>query len=135
MTINIWRSRKTLLLKTRWHQKYTVDCQGCQREKQSFYNVKYGSSIISSNILSNKNIKTCVSIKIVCFGILIHVLSWRQHTLPQKCPWAILSRWCDSNSRKFTCKEEGKKLDHILLFYRLRYQGGCTGKVNFMSII
>ena len=46
---------------------------------ESFYNVKYGSSIIMSKspskILSNENIKTGVSRKIVCFGILIHVLS------------------------------------------------------------
>jgi hypothetical protein len=30
-----------------------------------------------SKILSNENIKTGVSRKIVCFGILIHILSWR----------------------------------------------------------
>ena len=29
-------------------------------------------------ILSNENIKTGAYKKIVCFGILIHVLSWRQ---------------------------------------------------------
>ena len=49
---------------------------------ESFYYVKYGSSIITSKIpskiISNKNKKTGVSRKIVCFGILIHVLSWRQ---------------------------------------------------------
>ena len=45
---------------------------------ESFYYVKYGSSIITSKILSNENKKTGVSRKIVCFGILIHVLSWRQ---------------------------------------------------------
>jgi hypothetical protein len=41
------------------------------------YYVKYGSSIITSKIpskiLSNKNKKTGVSRKIVCFGILIHI--------------------------------------------------------------
>ena len=46
---------------------------------ESFYCVKYGSSIITSKIpskiLSNENKKTGVSRKIVCFGILIHVLS------------------------------------------------------------
>ena len=53
---------------------------------ESFYYVKYGSSIItskvSSKILSNENIKTGVSRKIVCFGILIHVLSWRPTETP-----------------------------------------------------
>ena len=46
---------------------------------ESFYYVKYGLSIITSKIpskiLSNENKKTGVSRKIVCFGILIHVLS------------------------------------------------------------
>ena len=49
---------------------------------KSFYNVKYGSSIIMSKILSqilsDEYKKTGVSRKIVGFGILIHVLSWRQ---------------------------------------------------------
>ena len=47
---------------------------------ESFYYVRYGSSIIimskiPSKILNNENIKTAVSRKI---GILVHVLSWRQ---------------------------------------------------------
>ena len=50
--------------------------------KKSFYYIKYGLSVITSKIpskiISNKNKKTCVSRKIVCFGILIHVLSWRR---------------------------------------------------------
>ena len=47
---------------------------------ESFYYIKYGLSIITSKILSkilsnvNKK-KTGVSRKIVCFGILIHILS------------------------------------------------------------
>ena len=49
---------------------------------ETFYYVEYGSSIITSKIpskiLSNENKKTGVSRKIVCFGVLIHVLSWRQ---------------------------------------------------------
>ena len=46
---------------------------------ETFYYVEYGSSIITSKIpskiLSNENKKTGVSRKIVCFGVLIHVLS------------------------------------------------------------
>ena len=44
---------------------------------ESFYNVKYGSSIIPSKkrskILSNENIKTVFSRKLIYFGILIHM--------------------------------------------------------------
>ena len=46
-----------------------------------FSYVKHGSSIITSKILSkilsNENRKTGVARNIVCFGILIQVLSWR----------------------------------------------------------
>ena len=49
---------------------------------ESFYYVKYGlSNIMSkvpSKILITENIKTGVSRKMVCFGIWIHILSWRQ---------------------------------------------------------
>mgnify|MGYP002044988931 CR=1 FL=1 len=46
---------------------------------ESFYYVKYGSSIIKSKIPSKiLSKKTGISRNIVCFGILIHVLSWRQ---------------------------------------------------------
>jgi hypothetical protein len=62
------------LIKEIWYVgnlKYTL--------AESFYYVKYGSSIIMSKIpskiLSNENKKTGVSRKIVCFRILIHILS------------------------------------------------------------
>jgi len=47
---------------------------------ESFYSVKYGSSIIMSDNLVNENInwyfQRNVISKIVHFGILIHVLTW-----------------------------------------------------------
>jgi hypothetical protein len=42
---------------------------------ESFYKVKYGLSKNPTKNFSKENIKTGISRKIVCFGILIHVLS------------------------------------------------------------
>ena len=59
---------------------------------ESFYYVKYGLWIITSKILSkilSNEKKKGVSRKIVCFGILIHVLSWRQ----QKCQYLCFNCW------------------------------------------
>ena len=57
----------------------TGNSKTCYSIAESFYYVKYGPSIIISLILSkiltNENKKNCVPRKIVCFGILIHVLS------------------------------------------------------------
>ena len=68
---------------------------------ESFYYVKYGSSIITSKILSNENKKTGVSRKIVCFGILIHVLSWRQQKHQCLCfhYWDFLTNFWRNNWR------------------------------------
>ena len=56
---------------------------------ESFYNVKYGSSTItsesSSENLSNENKH---SVFPVHFGILIHVLSWRQQK--HQCLFSLL---------------------------------------------
>ena len=70
---------------------------------ESFYYVKYGLSIITSKIpskiLSNENKKTGVSRKIVCFGILIHVLSWRQQKHQCLCfhYWDFLTNFWRNN--------------------------------------
>ena len=72
---------------------------------ESFYYVKYGLSIITSKIpskiLSNENKKTGVSRKIVCFGILIHVLSWRQQKHQCLCfhYWDFLTNFWHNNWR------------------------------------
>ena len=66
---------------------------------ESFYYVKYGSSIIKSKVLqktlSNEDIKT------VCFGISIHVLSWRQQRHKCLCfhYWDFLTNFWRNNWR------------------------------------
>ena len=56
-------------------------------------------SKILSNIISNENKKTDVSRKIVCFGILIHVLSWRQQKHQCLCfhYWDFLTKFWHNN--------------------------------------
>ena len=70
---------------------------------ESFYNVKYGSSVIMSKnpskILSNENMKTGVSRTIVFFGILIHVLPWGHQKHQCFCfhYWDLLTNfWCNN---------------------------------------
>ena len=66
--------------------------------KVSFYNLKYGLPIISlqssSTNLSNENKKTGVSRTIVCFGILILILSWRQQCF--HCRYFLTSLWSNN---------------------------------------
>ena len=70
---------------------------------ESFYNSNYGPSIITSKvrqIISVMKTKiTGVSRNIVCYGILIHGLSWRQqkHHCLCFCYWDYLTNfWCNN---------------------------------------
>ena len=92
-SIRLQISQKSMILQYKWHFNSIsnkilitlfINCffSLCTLKTGHFYNVKYGLSVITSKhqskILSNENIRSGVSRKIVCFGILIHVLSWRQ---------------------------------------------------------
>ena len=106
---------------------------------ESLYCVKYGSSIntskILSKILSNENKKTGVSRKIVCFGILIHVLSWRQQKHQCLCfhYWDFLTNFWRNNWRFIFDVVE--RLCYYLILYPHNFDESYEDKFRLFLII
>jgi hypothetical protein len=102
---------------------------------ESFYYVKYGSSIITSKVLqktlSNEDIKT------VCFGISIHVLSWRQQRHKCLCfhYWDFLTNFWRNNWRSiFDVVERLCYRFEMVFRYRECVSTGAAGACTHRSL-